>query len=327
MTLKPLAVTMGDPAGIGIEIAAKAWLERQSLNLPPFCLIGDTSLIQTQVTSLFEDVPISRISSTREVHRSFSSALPVLDPDIEGGEAAQTIAAIDLATELCLSGETAAIITTPIQKKRLYDAGFSHPGHTEYLAELTGSPGKAVMMLACHELKVVPATIHIPLASVADILTEETLEHVIRTTDQDLKTRFGIAKPRIAVAGLNPHAGEEGSMGSEELQMIAPLVRRLQVEGVDLKGPLSADTLFHKAARAGYDAAVCMYHDQALIPIKTIDFDKGVNVTLGLPIIRTSPDHGTADDIAGKGIARPSSLIAAIEMAAEMAQHREHSAS
>ncbi len=327
MKQKPLAVTMGDPAGIGIEIAAKAWLERQSLSLQPFCLVGNTSLVQAQLTSLFENFPVSHISAVQEVRSAFSDTLPILDPEVEGGEATQTIAAIELATKLCLSGEAAAVVTTPIQKKRLYDAGFSHPGHTEYLAELTGSSGKAVMMLACHELKVVPATIHIPLASVADALTEEKLEHVIRTADQDLKAHFGIAKPRIAIAGLNPHAGEEGSIGSEEVQMIAPLVRRLQMEGLDLRGPLSADTLFHKAARANYDAAVCMYHDQALVPIKTIDFDKGVNVTLGLPIIRTSPDHGTADDIAGKGIANPSSLIAAIEMATEMAQHRERSSS
>lgn len=317
----PLAVSMGDPAGIGIEITAKAWLERESKNLPIFFLIGDKSLIDASLGRLSHTIPTRRIKKPEEAGDLFESHLPIYDPCEDGNSAYQTLCAIRTGVQFCQQGQTSALVTNPIQKKRLYDAGFTHPGHTEYLAELTSAPGKAVMMLVCKALKVVPATIHIPLTDVPPKLTKQLLENVMRTTHQDLKNRFGKSNPRIVVAGLNPHAGEEGSIGREEIEIIAPLIQSLKAQGMDINGPYPADSLFHAAARETYDAAICMYHDQALIPIKTIDFDNGVNVTLGLPIIRTSPDHGTADDIAGKGIANPASLIAAILTAEEMAQN------
>jgi 4-hydroxythreonine-4-phosphate dehydrogenase len=232
------------------------------------------------------------------------------------------VAAIDAGVRLAMAGEVAALCTAPIAKKVLADgAGFAHPGHTEYLAHLAGG-ADVVMMLACDALRVVPATIHIPLADVPTALTPALLERTIRITHAGLIRDCGIATPRIAVAGLNPHAGEGGRMGHEELDWIAPLVGRLRATGLDLTGPLPADTMFHPAARARYDVAICAYHDQALIPIKTLDFAGGVNVTLGLPFIRTSPDHGTAFDIAGRGIADPSSMIAALRMARDMAERR-----
>ncbi|MEH6404243.1 MAG: 4-hydroxythreonine-4-phosphate dehydrogenase PdxA [Sneathiella sp.] len=315
----PLAITMGDPAGIGIEITAKAWLMRDEIQLPPFCLVGNANIIEKALKKVFETLPTRPISNVADTAALFPSFLPIFDPGSTGDTSAQTISAIETAVSLCQKAQVSAVVTNPIQKKRLYDAGFAHPGHTEFLADLTGRPGKAVMMFACPALKVVPATIHIPLSQVSATLTKSHLEQVIRTTHADLKLRFAKSAPKIVVAGLNPHAGEEGSIGSEELQMIAPLISDLKKEGIDVSGPFPADSLFHAAARLKYDAAICMYHDQALIPIKTIDFDNGVNVTLGLPIIRTSPDHGTAEDIAGKGIANPSSLIAAIQMADIMA--------
>ncbi len=324
MALPPLALTMGDPAGIGIEIAVKAWHARKETNLSAFCLIGTASEIQRQAGNLSGDTPVRRISQIGDANALFNDAIPVLDIQNDDCPAAATLAAIETAVELCLTKKASGLVTNPIQKKRLYDAGFKHPGHTEFLAELTKSESPAVMMLACSELKVVPATIHIALEKVSSALSEAHLEHVIRCVDKDLQERFSINKPRIAVAGLNPHAGENGSMGQEEKNMISPLVRKLAAEGLSVSGPFPADSLFHNAARQKYDAAICMYHDQALIPIKTIDFDKGVNITLGLPIIRTSPDHGTADDIAGKGLANPASLIAALQMAAQMATHSRH---
>ncbi|WP_225030519.1 4-hydroxythreonine-4-phosphate dehydrogenase PdxA, partial [Xinfangfangia pollutisoli] len=236
--------------------------------------------------------------------------------------AAGTIAAIDRAVGLAQTGAAAAICTLPITKKALKDgADFAFPGHTEYLAHLARVE-RVVMMLACPELRVVPATIHIPLQEVPGALTEPLLEAVIRITQAGLIRDFGLARPRIAVAGLNPHAGEGGVMGDQEERMIRPLLARLRAEGIDLRGPLPADTMFHARARAGYDAAICMYHDQALIPIKTIDFAGGVNVTLGLPFIRTSPDHGTAYDIAGQGVADVSSTVAALRLARDMAAAR-----
>jgi 4-hydroxythreonine-4-phosphate dehydrogenase len=232
------------------------------------------------------------------------------------------IAVIERAVRLVMLGKAAAICTAPINKKALKDgAGFDFPGHTEFLAHLAGVD-RVVMMLACPDLRVVPATIHIALSEVPSALTAELLEAVIRVTHAGLVRDFGIAKPRLAVAGLNPHAGEGGAMGHEELDWIAPLVNRMAAEGMQIRGPVSADTMFHAAARKGYDAAICMYHDQALIPIKTIDFAGGVNVTLGLPFVRTSPDHGTAHDIAGLGVADPSSLVAALRLAREMAARR-----
>ncbi|MCG8491908.1 MAG: 4-hydroxythreonine-4-phosphate dehydrogenase PdxA [Sneathiellales bacterium] len=321
MTAKPLALSMGDPKGIGIELAAKAWLDREKERLHPFVLIGNRALIDQQLPA---NVPYQVISQMEEAQGVFEGVLPVYDTGVGVNLAEDTLKAIKQGVDLCLSGDAGALVTNPIQKKRLYDQGFQHPGHTEYLAELTGAPGKAVMMLACRELKVVPATIHIALEDVPASLTKDLLRQVIRTTHHDLTRKFGIASPVIAVAGLNPHAGEEGSMGAQEINLIKPLIEELNTDGLRVNGPAPADSLFHADARAKYDAAVCMYHDQALIPIKTIDFHRGVNVTLGLPIIRTSPDHGTADDIAGKGIANPSSLIAALQMAGEMASHKGH---
>jgi len=318
MSNTPLALTMGDPAGIGIEIAAKAWIARQDQNIPPFILIGDGTLVQQKLNSLFDNLSVQMITAVDQGLDIFDTHIPVLDPGIGQSDAELTLAAIECAVSLCQQGTVAAMITNPIQKKRLYDAGFKHPGHTEFLAELTGAAGKSVMMLACSDLKVVPATIHIPINEISSHLTSVHLERVIRTTLSDLKQRFGKRNPHVVIAGLNPHAGEEGSIGREEVEIITPLVQKLTTEGHHVTGPYPADSLFHAAARQKYDAAICMYHDQALIPIKTIDFERGVNVTLGLPIIRTSPDHGTADNIAGKGIANPASLIAALQMADEM---------
>lgn len=323
MTPPPLlAVTMGDPHGIGIEISARAWLARRAENLAPFFLIGSHDEVTTQIGRLFPDIPVEIISGARAAHEVFPRALPLLAPGDALEAPRQTIAAIRLGVELCQSGEADAIVTNPIHKKRLYEAGFTHPGHTEYLAALTGEEGQSVMMLACAALKVVPATVHIPIRAVPDALDAARLTHVIETTHRDLQRRFGIENPRLAVAGLNPHAGENGSIGTEEETVIRPVIAKLQARGLRITGPFAADSLFHAAARKNYDAAICMYHDQALIPLKTLDFDGGVNVTLGLSIIRTSPDHGTAEDIAGKGIANPASLIAAMKMAAGMAGTR-----
>lgn len=320
MTGSPLlALTQGDPNGIGIEIAAKAWRLRREEQLAPFFLIGGRAGITAQMAALFPDIPLAEISEPADARKRFTNALPLLPLDPGLSEAEETIAAIRLGTELCEESQAAALVTNPIHKKRLYEAGFDHPGHTEYLAALTGRPGKSVMMLACPKLRVVPATVHIPIREVPARLTAGLLTHVIETTHADLITRFGLDRPRLAVAGLNPHAGEDGSIGTEEETIIRPVIEQLRATGMEITGPYSADSLFHDAARAKYDAAICMYHDQALIPIKTLDFDGGVNVTLGLPIIRTSPDHGTAEDIAGRGIANPASLIAALKLAAMMA--------
>ncbi len=314
----PLAVTMGDPLGIGIEITGMSWLQRKDLALPPFYLVGHLETISRCLSQLESGIEITEITDCHQTTGVFDTKLPVFQaPSTEKIEG-QVIRSIDLAVDHCLKGLAGGLITNPIHKKRLYDAGFTHPGHTEYLATLTNRPGKAVMMLACDELKVVPATVHIPLSKVSQTLTAGSLKQTIETTHRDLADRFAIPSPRIVVAGLNPHAGEDGSIGNEEVEILKPVIADFQKDGLDITGPFPADSLFHPAARAKYDAAICMYHDQALVPLKTIDFDNGVNVTLGLPIIRTSPDHGTADDIAGKGIANPASLIAAIKMAAEM---------
>lgn len=322
-TAAPIAVSIGEPAGIGPEIAVKAW---RSLGARlPFFVIGDP----THLAGFGADiVPIARPADA--AHAALRG-LPVLGhpfsaPAIPGQpapeNAAGVIAAIARGVDLVTRGEAAALTTLPIHKKALKDgAGFRFPGHTEYLAHLAGVDS-VVMMLACPELRVVPATIHIPLADVPATLTAERLRDTIRITHAALIRDFGITAPRIAIAGLNPHAGEGGTMGGEEKALIAPVIADLRAEGLILSGPHSADTMFHPAARAQYDAAIAMYHDQALIPIKTIDFAGGVNVTLGLPFIRTSPDHGTAFDIAGTGRADATSLIAALEMAQHMAQAR-----
>jgi len=314
----PIALTSGEPAGVGPEIAAKAWEAlRGELD---FFLIGDPGHLPA-------GTPVAEIAAPGEAAAAMAQGLPVLARDFgaprlpgqaQATHAPHVVAAIREAVALVRAGEAAAVCTNPIHKKALKDgAGFAFPGHTEFLADLAGVP-RAVMMLACNALRVVPVTIHIPLSQVPDALTPELLEDTIRITEAALRAA-GIARPRLAVAGMNPHAGEGGAMGREEIEMIAPLIDRLRGEGLEIAGPLPADTMFHPQARARYDVAICQYHDQALIPIKTLDFAHGVNVTLGLGFVRTSPDHGTAFDIAGQGRADPASLIAALRMARDMA--------
>jgi 4-hydroxythreonine-4-phosphate dehydrogenase len=312
----PVLLTSGDPSGVGPELAAKAWAMGER-----FVWIGDARHLPPgtdwRVVAEGEDAGDGPLAVL-----DHSFAAPALPGQPDPANAAGVITAIERAVRLVQAGKGAAICTAPIHKKALKDgAGFAFPGHTEFLAHLAGVE-RVVMMLACPDLRVVPATIHIALSEVPSALTPALLEEVIRITHAGLIRDFGIALPRLAVAGLNPHAGEGGAMGREEMEWIAPLVARLAAEGLLIRGPLSADTMFHAAARKGYDAAICMYHDQALIPIKTIDFAGGVNVTLGLPFVRTSPDHGTAYDIAGRGVADPSSLVAALRMAHQMAAAR-----
>ena len=318
----PVALSVGEPAGIGPEIACKAWaVLAEEL---PFFLIGDPAHLPPGAAWV-------EIADAAQAPAAMARGLPVLRHGFPGtaipgtpgpAQAQSVIDVIARGVELVQSGAASALCTGPIHKKALQDgAGFAYPGHTEYLAALAGA-GRVVMMLACDALRVVPATIHIPLAEVPAALTPELLESTIRIAHAGLIRDFAIPAPRLAVAGLNPHAGEGGAMGHEDTAVIAPVVARLAAEGLAIRGPLSADTMFHAAARAGYDAAIAMYHDQALIPIKTLDFERGVKVTLGLPFIRTSPDHGTALDIAGQGIASPASLIEALRMAHRMARAR-----
>ncbi len=322
MTVRPIALTSGDPSGIGPELAVKAWEDLQT-DLP-FFLLADPAHLPA-------DAPIALIRDPSEAVAACARGLPLLPhtfaaPALPGqpdpANAQGVIEVIARAVDLVRTGQASALCTNPIHKKALKDgAGFAYPGHTEYLAALAGVE-RVVMMLASDTLRVVPVTIHIALAEVPRALNADLLAATIRITHEGLIRDFGIARPRLAVAGLNPHAGEGGVMGREEIDLITPVIETLRAEGFDLSGPRSADTMFHAGARTSYDVAICMYHDQALIPIKTLAFDEGVNVTLGLPFIRTSPDHGTAYDIAGKGIANPSSLIAALRMAARMAAAR-----
>lgn len=315
----PVALSCGEPAGIGPEIAVKAW---QSLGeVTPFFWIGDPA-------HLPPGTPVALINDPADTKHALKTGLPVLAHRFDGiavpgkadpANAQGVIDAIARGVDLVRTGAASALCTAPIHKKALHDgAGFAYPGHTEYLAALGKSP-RAVMMLASDQLRVVPVTIHIALADVPGALTPDLLRDTLNITADGLRRQFAIPEPRIAVAGLNPHAGEGGAMGGEELDWINDLVRQMAGNGMKISGPHPADTLFHAAARSRYDVAVCMYHDQALIPIKTLDFDRGVNVTLGLPFIRTSPDHGTAFDIAGRGIANPASLIEALKLAAKMA--------
>lgn len=320
--MRPLAMTCGDPSGIGPEIAVKAWqMLRASL---PFCWIGDPRHLPPGTPTALIDSPAHAIAASADAlpvlaHRFADTATPGQPAP---GNAAGVVAVIDRAVALAQAGGAAGVVTCPIHKKALQDgAGFAFPGHTEYLAHLAGVD-RVVMMLACDGLRVVPVTIHIALDRVAGALTADLLADTIRITHAGLIRDFGLSAPRLAVAGLNPHAGEGGAMGRAEIDLIAPVLDDLRVQGLAITGPHSADTMFHAAARTRYDAAICMYHDQALIPIKTIDFAGGVNVTLGLPFVRTSPDHGTAYDIAGQGVADPSSLIAALRMARTMADAR-----
>jgi len=330
----PLALTVGDPSGVGPEIAMDAWRLRKKAGVPPFYLLADPEQIAARAALAGKAVPVE-VTTAGDAATSFEQALPVValshrlserpgQPD--AGNASGIVEAIDRAVEDVRKGVAAALVTNPIAKKSLYQAGFRYPGHTEYLGHLaeriTGEPATPIMMIVGPELRTVPVTIHIPLSEVPRQLTTDMILTAARITAQDLEERFGVRKPRLAIAGLNPHAGEGGSIGKEDEEIVSPAVEALRREGIDAVGPLPADTMFHAAARRKYDAALCMYHDQALIPAKTLGFDDAVNVTLGLPFIRTSPDHGTAFDIAGKGIARPDSLIAALKLARFMADRQ-----
>lgn len=332
----PLVVTMGEPAGIGPEITLAAWALRRQRGLPCFYMVADPWHMRRVAAKTQPGTEIFEISDPAEAPAAFETGLPVLAVENEGdvifgkpqqATAAAVIRSIDTGVDHVLRGRAAAIVTNPIQKSVLYDAGFHHPGHTEYLADLcskfAGSDAlDPIMMLAVPALKVVPLTIHIPLRQVAGALTQSLIVETCEGVARALRRDFSIASPRIAVAALNPHAGEAGKIGHEEDDIIRPAIAALQNRGINAIGPLPADTLFHERARKQYDVVVCMYHDQALIPLKTIDFDNGVNITLGLPIVRTSPDHGTALDIAGSGKASPQSLIAAILTAADIAARR-----
>ena len=326
----PLALTQGDPAGIGADITLAAWLRRGELGLPPFLFLGDAAVLAARASQLGLNVPLKE-ADPATAYDVFRDALPILSieagMDVVAGQphvgtAKGTIAAIEKAVSLSMIGETSAVVTNPIAKSVLYDAGFGFPGHTEFLADLaTRATGKAVMpvmLLAGPKLRAIPVTIHIPLKDVPQALTSNLIIETCRITDHDLRTRFGISKPRLAVAGLNPHAGENGALGKEDDDIIRPAIDALRSEGIDAFGPLPADTMFHDEARRRYDVAICMYHDQALIPAKALGFDDSVNVTLGLPFVRTSPDHGTAFGIAGKGIAKEDSLVAALRLASEI---------
>jgi 4-hydroxythreonine-4-phosphate dehydrogenase len=336
MTSSALAVTSGDPAGIGLEITFKAWAQRATHDIPPFALYADADQVHARAHELGLAVVIEQIADVGMALGVFGRALPVINlpqairavvgaPDPRNGTA--VIASIERAVGAVVAGEAAAVVTNPIAKSVLYQAGFKHPGHTEFLAVLAAKsfPAAActpVMMLCSDELRVVPLTIHVPLASVPRLITPELITETVRIVHHALIADFGFDAPRIAVAGLNPHAGEAGTIGREDETIVRPAIEALRHNGIAVTGPHSADTLFNAQARATYDAVVAMYHDQALIPIKTIAFDRGVNMTLGLPFVRTSPDHGTAFDIAAKGSARPDSFIEALKLARTTAQFR-----
>ena len=323
----PLAVALGDPAGIGPEIAARAWEQRRAHGLRPFFVVGDARSIEAVWQG-----PIARISDPAATARVFDDALPLIqvedageivpgEPNIAGARC--SLDSLELAVGLARSGATAGLVTGPVAKAQLYGIGFVHPGQTEFVAERCGvATDNVVMMLAGPTLRTVPITSHVALRDVPGMLSIELIVAKVRTTERGLVRDFGIERPRLAIAGFNPHAGEGGALGREEIDYILPALDRLREEGIDVQGPLAADTMFHPRARARYDAALCLYHDQALIPLKTLHFDEGVNITLGLPIIRVAPDHGTAFGIAGKGLANPGATIAAIALAAQCAEHR-----
>jgi 4-hydroxythreonine-4-phosphate dehydrogenase len=331
--MKPLVLTMGEPAGIGGEIALDAWTRRSS-GIPIFAMIDDPARLRAIADKLGLTVPLREIETPAEAVKAWPTALPVLPirlaappvpgrPDPRNADA--VLGSIEAAVRLVQDGAAAAIVTNPIQKHVLAEAGFKHPGHTEFLAELAGPGTVPIMMLACPGLRVVPVTVHVALKDAVRMLDADRILTAVRITAAALRRDFAIERPRLAVAGLNPHAGEGGLFGREEIEIIAPALAELRREGIQVQGPLPPDTMFHLGARATYDAAICMYHDQALIPLKTIDFERGVNITLGLPFVRTSPDHGTALDIAGTGRASAESLIAALSMAAQMAATRHGS--
>jgi 4-hydroxythreonine-4-phosphate dehydrogenase len=330
--VQPLALTLGEPAGIGPDLALTIWQRRAELDIPPFYILGEPDFLGRRAGELGLRIPIERVSATSAA-AVFPSALPVAalgmsigvkpgKPDSSSAPAA--IAAIRRAVADVMAGSAAAVVTNPVAKNVLYDSGFAEPGHTEFLAKLvqesSGKLVRPVMMLWSPELAVVPVTIHLPLREIFKHLSVELVVETGRIVARDLRSRFGLSQPRLAIAGLNPHAGEAGTLGDEDRAIVAPAVAALVAESIDARGPVPADSMFHEAARASYDAALCMYHDQALIPIKTLAFDHAVNVTLGLPFVRTSPDHGTAFDIAGTGVADPTSLIAALRLAARLAR-------
>jgi 4-hydroxythreonine-4-phosphate dehydrogenase len=327
-----LALTLGEPAGIGPELALMIWHRRAELQIPPFYIIAEPEFLERRAAQLGLRIRLEGVTAAIAAS-AFRAALPVVPlglpvsaeagkPDISSAPA--VIAAIRRAVADVTSGTAAAIVTNPIAKNVLYSSGFAEPGHTEFLAKLaeerSGKKLRPVMMLWSPELAVVPVTIHLPLREIFPQLSVELIVETGRIVARDLAKRFGVRHPRLAIAGLNPHAGEAGALGEEDREIVAPAVAALVAEGIDARGPLPADSMFHEAARASYDAALCMYHDQALIPIKTLAFDHAVNVTLGLPFVRTSPDHGTAFDIAGKGTADPASLVAAMRLAARLAR-------
>ncbi len=325
----PLAVSLGDPSGIGPDILLKAWAHRKTTPLPDFFVAGDLEFLKRRAALLeleinFKDYQLGTLDDQHLSVLDIQQPLAGDPGSPKNADALGTIKSIDTCVALTLKGTAAGIVTCPINKHVLYDAGFKQPGHTEYLAELgqkhTGNTITPVMMLAGPELRTIPVTIHIPLHDVPTQLTQELIIETARITAQDLQSRFDINNPRLAISGLNPHAGENGSMGHQDAEVVQPAIEKLQAAGINAWGPLPVDTMFHKTARATYDVAICMYHDQALIPAKTLGFDDAVNVTLGLPFIRTSPDHGTAYDIAGTGKANPSSFIAALNMAHQMSQ-------
>ncbi|MGC6329047.1 4-hydroxythreonine-4-phosphate dehydrogenase PdxA [Rhizorhabdus sp. FW153] len=327
MDIAPLAVALGDPAGIGPEIVAKAWDARHEHDLAPFFAVGDQRSIEAVWSG-----PIRLISSPDEAMGCFSSALPLIQihdtadivpgqPDLAGARCA--LDSLELAAGLARSPIVGGLVTAPVAKAQLYAIGFTHPGQTEFVAERCGvSAANTVMLLAGPTLRAVPITTHVPLREVVNLVTVDLIVAKARATERGLIRNFGIERPRLAIAGFNPHAGESGSIGREEIELILPAIEILRAEGVDVTGPLAADTMFHARARAQYDCALCLYHDQALIPLKTLHFDEGVNMTLGLPIVRTAPDHGTAFGIAGTNQAHPGAMIAALKLAAEAARNR-----
>lgn len=331
MSAAPLAVSLGDPAGIGPELIAEAWRCRDAEALPPFFVCGGAAVLVAAAKTRGFDLPIAQISDPDEASAAFSHALPVLgprdgaytpgQPSREG--AALALASLSEATRLAVAGAAAGIVTGPIAKSRLAEVGFDHPGQTEFVAQACGvAPEDAVMLLAGPRLRTVPLTVHVALAAVPTLISTELIVRRARIVDAGFRRDFGLAAPRLAVAALNPHAGEDGRFGDEDQRVVAPAVAMLRAEGIDASGPHPADALFAPHARDGYDVALCMYHDQALIPLKALDFDNGVNMTLGLPIVRTSPDHGTAFAIAGQHVANAGATIAAVRMAGDCAARR-----
>jgi len=327
MEIGPLAIAMGDPAGIGPEIVAKSWMAREQHALPPFFAIGDRRAIE-----MVWNGPVEVIASPDEAALCFARALPLIQiedtaaivpgtPDLAGARCA--LDSLELAVGLARSPMVGGLVTAPVAKAQLYAIGFAHPGQTEFVAERCGvAAANTVMMLAGPTLRTVPITTHVPLREVADLVTVDLIVAKARATERGLVRNFGIERPRLALAGFNPHAGEQGAIGRDEIEVLQPAIEILRAEGIDIIGPLAADTMFHARARAQYDCALCLYHDQALIPLKTLHFDEGVNMTLGLPIVRTAPDHGTAFAIAGKDKANPGAMVAAIALAAEAARNR-----